>query len=115
MKNGLEHISEERKRQQEDLKWTPENDDRYINNELGNAATAYLLANDLEIVSEDPMKNVTISVMMRRDMFWPFKDYSFKPSPEDRVKELAKAGALIAAEIDRINREPLINKKENNE
>lgn len=27
----------------------------------------------------------------------------WKPSPENRVKELVKAGALIAAEIDRIN------------
>ncbi len=26
----------------------------------------------------------------------------WKPTPENRIKELAKAGALIAAEIDRI-------------
>ena len=31
------------------------------------------------------------------DIIW------WKPTPKDRVRELAKAGALIAAEIDRIN------------
>jgi len=27
----------------------------------------------------------------------------WKPTPDDRVRELVKAGALIAAEIDRLN------------
>lgn len=33
---------------------------------------------------------------------WPLNYELWDPTPEDRVKELAKAGALIAAEIDRI-------------
>lgn len=33
---------------------------------------------------------------------WPFNLKWWKPSPDNRVNELIKAGALIAAEIDRI-------------
>jgi hypothetical protein len=35
---------------------------------------------------------------------WPFENGWYKPDPIDRVRELQKAGALIAAEIDRLNR-----------
>ena len=31
---------------------------------------------------------------------WPWDRRYYKPSPEDRIKELSKAGALIAAQID---------------
>jgi hypothetical protein len=37
-------------------------------------------------------------------MLWPWSGMDWRPSA-DRVRELAKAGALIAAEIDRLNRE----------
>jgi len=33
---------------------------------------------------------------------WPWEKSWWKPTPNDRVKELVKAGALIAAEIDRL-------------
>lgn len=33
---------------------------------------------------------------------WPWEDSYWNPTPENRIKELQKAGALIAAEIDRI-------------
>lgn len=35
---------------------------------------------------------------------WP-QDWSFKPTRDDRIRELVKAGALVAAEIDRLGRE----------
>lgn len=34
--------------------------------------------------------------------YWPWSPDSWKPTPDDRVRELVKAGALIAAEIDRL-------------
>ncbi len=50
----------------------------------------------------EPARGFKISeVMMER---WPWEEVWFKPSP-DQVRNLVKAGALIAAEIDRINRE----------
>ena len=33
---------------------------------------------------------------------WPWSDVFWRPTPDDRIKELTKAGALIAAEIDRL-------------
>ena len=37
------------------------------------------------------------------DLFPKSWDWTWwKPSPNDRIRELSKAGALIAAEIDRI-------------
>ena len=39
-----------------------------------------------------------------RQRFWPWREGEWKPTPDDRVRDLAKAGALIAAEIDRIQR-----------
>ena len=36
-------------------------------------------------------------------IMWPWEANWWKPTPEDRIKELAKAGALIAAEIDRLS------------
>ncbi len=35
--------------------------------------------------------------------FWPFELKWLKFTPNDRVKQLCKAGAMIAAEIDRLN------------
>jgi hypothetical protein len=35
-------------------------------------------------------------------VYWPWDDEQWKPYPTDRVKELIKAGAYIAAEIDRL-------------
>jgi len=43
---------------------------------------------------------------------WPWEDRFWKPTPNDRVRELVKAGALIAAEIDRVQR---LENKEYNE
>jgi hypothetical protein len=37
--------------------------------------------------------------------FWPWTQRTFKPTPHDRIRELVKAGALIAAEIDRLELE----------
>lgn len=37
---------------------------------------------------------------------WPWSGDDFKPTPNDRVRELVKAGALIAAEIDRLQVRP---------
>lgn len=35
---------------------------------------------------------------------WPWEARFWKPCPDDRARELVKAGALIAAEIDRLQR-----------
>lgn len=97
-KSGIELIAEERIRQIEVEGYTIESDDTHDKGQLAKAAAAYSLAEDYrkhapqEIVKKEP------------PFFWPWTDQSWKPTSEDRVKELIKAGALIAAEIDRLQR-----------
>ncbi len=94
MKTGVELIAEERQRQIEVEGWTPEHDDSHDAGELAKAAMVYC--------HDYPSKK-----FVRKH--WPFKMKWYKPNPvigaaDDRIRELSKAGALIAAEIDRLNR-----------
>jgi hypothetical protein len=98
MKTGIEIITEERQRQIEKEGWTPEHDDEYVNDELSSAAACYATRMD-----KREYKNPFDFVPTPKA--WPWEELCWKPTPEDRIKELAKAGALIAAEIDRLQRE----------
>lgn len=99
MKTGIELIAEERQRQIEVEGWTKEHDAQHKNCELVKAAICYADPN-VYYHQENRIMRVRIP---NRD-FWPIQwDVCwFKPSPEDRVRDLVKAGALIAAEIDRL-------------
>jgi len=90
--SGAGMIGRERVRQVEMEGFTAERDDSYVNGELAKAAMAY--ANP-EIKSKTSCPSV-----------WPktWHKSGWKPS-DDPVGNLIKAGALIAAEIDRIHRE----------
>lgn len=91
--SGIQRISMERQRQIEQEGWAPEHDDRYVNHELKSAARCYLLAAHHHEVTAFNVPTL-----------WPWAPEWWKPS-DDPVRNLEKAGALIAAEIDRINRE----------
>lgn len=87
---GIERIAAERKRQIAQEGWTPENDNKYVDSQLVRAAVCYAL----------PRENRTgIWTIL-----WPWGAGFWKPSPDNRIRELEKAGALIAAEIDRLQR-----------
>lgn len=88
MKSGIERIAEERKRQIESEGWSKNHDSMYKNNEIVKAAVCYALP-----------KSERAPFLIR---FWPWNNLWWKPTPKDRIRELEKAGALIAAEIDRI-------------
>lgn len=91
MKSGIELITEERKRQIEVEGWTLEHDSIGNNNEeLAQAAALYALPEVFRYYEYD-VRNI-----------WPWDFKWWKPTPNDRVRELVKAGALIAAEIDRL-------------
>lgn len=92
---GAELIAAERRRQVDAEGWTPEHDDAHGDDELAHAAATYAL----------PAYARTYRAPHRAPMEWPWEDKWFKPSPFDRIRELVKAGALIAAEIDRLQRE----------
>ncbi len=95
MKTGIEHISKERQRQLSQEGWTAENDDSYEHDELINAAACYMSA---ACTYDGGLENVV----------WPWHPFWWKPGepgqPVDKVRCLTKAGALIAAEIDRLQR-----------
>lgn len=93
MKTGIEIIADERKRQVEKENWTPEHDNAHWDQALPLAAAAYAVPSSFYIVDQHG-----------RESMWPWDDEYWKPTPNERIKELAKAGALIAAEIDRIQR-----------
>lgn len=91
---AVEMIAAERARQIEAEGYSSGHDSEHESNELAWAAVAYAMP-------------YTVNGLTREELWpWPRGD-GFKPSPDDRIRELVKAGALIAAEIDRLQREAL--------
>ena len=93
---GCMMICKERARQIEIEQWDYERDYElyYGNEELALAATAYAMPPETREFVNDEWGN---------DMFlhfWPWDLEWWKPTPDDRQRELEKAGALIASQID---------------
>lgn len=91
--SGAELIAQERAEQQERHGYTPDSDRQYDGHELTDAAQSYVLAAVWAEREGAPLEAPPSE--------WPWEDRFWKPS-DDPVHNLAKAGALIAAEIDRI-------------
>lgn len=89
---GVQIIAQERQRHLTEEGWTPERDAEYNQSELALAAACYALPAEIRV--HHMLTNVPID--------WPWDQIWWKPTPKDRIKELRKAGALIAAEIDRL-------------
>ena len=89
---GSELISAERNRQINTEGWSPEHDSTHRRGELAMAAACYLL-HETGNVYFHPAGGMS-------PMAWPWQSALWKP--KDRVRDLVKAGALIAAEIDRL-------------
>jgi hypothetical protein len=96
--DGLGRICTERQRQITEEGFRLSGDDQYVKQELIKAAQSYLMA--AEFVEQFPNKD---PAKMLPPTWWPWAPYWWKPSV-DPVRNLEKAGALIAAEIDRIRR-----------
>ena len=100
MKSAIEMIAEERRRQIEKEGYNADHDHHHEFDELAYAAIAYTLPNPIFNVPLD--EDTGVSMTISKFGFWPFHRSEFNPSG-NRVKDLVKAGALIAAEIDRLN------------
>jgi hypothetical protein len=73
--------------------WTPEHDDEHSGGEMADAAGVYALhagGHDMQMSDGSP------------SAYWPWAKEWWKPS--DRRRNLVKAGALILAEIERLDR-----------
>lgn len=95
METGIELIAKERLRQVDDEGYSFAHDDKHGAGELAMAAMCYAMLPLWRPAEMAPLG-------------WPWSSLDpmdgFKPTPEDRIRELVKAGALIAAEIDRLQR-----------
>ena len=103
MESGAQLILRERLRQIQQEGWSKEHDDEHTKGELLGAARAYAL------VAYHQEKFGKIIVTEAPPASWPdnWDNEWWKPSKNPK-RNLVKAGALIAAEIDR-----LIRKEEN--
>lgn len=108
--SGSLAIATERRRQVDEENWTIAHDDQWENGELWQAARVYL---------DVHQGNVLRILEKPANYDWPWDAEWFKPFEEppvddprfdrsfptvDRIRCLEKAGALIAAEIDRLKR-----------
>jgi hypothetical protein len=101
--NGAERIAKERQRQIEKEGWTADEDDNsHVLGELAKAAVCYALPDEYRGVSAMFSKGHYPESL--QDYLWPWDSKWWKPTPGNRIRELEKAGALIAAEIDRLLR-----------
>lgn len=97
--SGSELIAAERKRQIEEKGFTAQHDAGHSSMCMAVAGAAYALdaAGD-----HHESRNWRRVYKNSFSSLWPWDEEWFKPTPEDPVRQLVKAGALIAAEIDRI-------------
>jgi len=107
---GLVGISMERQRQIENLEWTAEHDDEHDGGELAMAAACYASSAACQRIYV--RKDYSGGFSFDDPFPWPGDDarpYDNKdalqdPTDEQAIRLLEKAGALIAAEIDRLLR-----------
>lgn len=90
---------DERERQKKVEKWSEDHDDNHIEGELGIAALCYE-----QLPSERDLPGGDIYLQTAMPNNWPWGDDWWKPSPDDRLKELVKAGGLYRAEMERLQR-----------
>lgn len=107
--SSIELIAAERRRQIMEEGWDSEHDDQGNNDhQLARAAACYCMTPLM------PMEVQTGEFApYQGDLYWPWDSKWWKPVYNDeegseyteaRIRELTKAGALIAAEIDRLQR-----------
>lgn len=106
MKTGIELITEERQRQISIEDYDAHHDSYHSPRELIQAADTYLESADLTLRSKEfsPSNawHQTNLPFYRNEIkrTWPWGQESFKPTTD--IRDLIKAGALIAAVIDRL-------------
>jgi len=106
MSQGVKRIAAERERQIKDEGWTPKHDDEHEDCSLAYAAICYAAPEQIYVRQDFGLHEVRFV-----DPWPPWTDGWDKrpkdgktPTAEQYVRQLEKAGALIAAEIDRMLR-----------
>jgi hypothetical protein len=95
---ALGDVHAERSRQVTEEGWTSDHDDRHTKGEMAKAAACYASFAALTDRTRAEELYAPGSVFTA----WPWQSHWWKPS--DRRRDLVKAGALILAEIERLDR-----------
>lgn len=113
--DGIKLVAVERERQVSEEGWTAEHDDTHVDGEMANAA-ACLAATRPIFVHAHTLTTPHAPESIAFTTPWPMSlvaapsgshqmPWHGRPdSTDDRIRNLVKAGALIAAEIDRLQR-----------
>ena len=113
--NGIERIAKERQRQVSVEGWTPQHDDEHKDGEMAIAAACYAapysIKADICRIVPCSCREATCEhwggVIEKRGWQdpWPWSGEWDKRGKHERIRQLEIAGALLAAEIDRLLRE----------
>lgn len=101
IKTGAQLIALERRRQLLVEGWTPEHDDKHKLGQMAGAAGCYALR-AAGFVNPHCIEALRNPEDYQKVPLWPWALSWWKPG--NNVRDLVKAGALIAAEIDRLQR-----------
>ncbi len=101
---GVERIAAERERQIAAEGWTPEHDDAHKRGQMTGAAINYAAFAHFQMSTFRDDGTRFYRGLAPELKFWPWDEEWWKPSDNDPIRNLEKAGALIAAEIDRLLR-----------
>lgn len=93
-------FSDERQRQVSEEGWTPEHDDEHVNGELADAAAGYASPRKLY---RDPLIREDGTINLEVRYLYPFNNPYFRER-KDRKRQLIIAGALLIAELERLER-----------
>lgn len=96
MKTGIELIAEERDRQIKEEGWTSEHDAQHAPGSLAMAGGCYAFSAAASL-------QTGIDYPLPEPPYWPWPGSWWKP--KSVLKDLVRAGALIAAEIDKVTSE----------
>ena len=102
----IRELVAERERQVAVEGWTPEHDDEHDNEEMADAAACYASSRPLfwpaeyalDVQGGDRGSQDFVSYQP----LWPWEPHWWKP--RDRRRDLVRAGALIIAELERLDR-----------
>jgi len=99
--NPIELIKAERERQTLAHGYNSTHDDEHTDGELSAAAASYALFEAYQVVAERYTPTRTID--KEAPKHWPWTAECWRPA-DDKIRNLVKAGALIVAEIHRLQR-----------
>lgn len=100
---AVELIKAERERQISEEGYSVQHDDMHNGHQIAMAAATYAWPGMRKITTHISDDCGGCSVILDRSVLWPWQALAYKPERE-RLRELVKAGALIVAEIERLQR-----------